>query len=143
MRALPNQMSERVTRVGSGPWQARPLKANHQTFSIPISSSEGCQQQTCPVSPATCCQRLFSMIIGMRKIEANRGRRAVAQMPRSENRMVSVWRPAEVSTERGANPRLTLTAAQKRKVPAMIGPLMWTSNPNLASLPVISKLRLR
>jgi hypothetical protein len=46
MRALPNQMSERVIRIGSCPWQARPLKGNCQTFSIPISSSEGCQNPT-------------------------------------------------------------------------------------------------
>jgi hypothetical protein len=46
MRALPNQMSERVTRVGSRPWQACPLKANCQTFSIPISSSVGCQKRS-------------------------------------------------------------------------------------------------
>jgi len=32
---------------------------------------------------------------------------------------------------------------QKRKVPAMIGPLIWTLKPNLPSLPVILKLRLR
>src|SRR5215831_11390487 len=30
---------------------------------------------------------------------------------------------------------------QKRKVPAMIGPLIWTLKPNLPSLPVILKLR--
>jgi hypothetical protein len=34
-------------------------------------------------------------------------------------------------------------AGQKRKVPARIGPLMWTSKPNLPSLPVMLKLRLR
>ena len=33
--------------------------------------------------------------------------------------------------------------AQNRNVPARIGPLMWTSKPNLPSLPVILKLRLR
>src|SRR5262249_60431757 len=32
---------------------------------------------------------------------------------------------------------------QKRKVPAIIGPLKWTSKPNLPSLPVILKLSLR
>jgi hypothetical protein len=32
---------------------------------------------------------------------------------------------------------------QKRKVPARIGPLIWTLKPNLPSLPVILKLRLR
>jgi hypothetical protein len=53
MGALPNQMSERVTRVGSCPWQARPLKANRQTFSIPISSSEGCQVPTFGEPPLT------------------------------------------------------------------------------------------
>ena len=46
MRALPNQMSERVTRVGSRPWQACPLKANCQIFSIPISSSAECHFRT-------------------------------------------------------------------------------------------------
>jgi hypothetical protein len=46
MRALRNQMSERVTRVGSRPWQACPLKANCHTFSIPISSSVGCHEAT-------------------------------------------------------------------------------------------------
>src|ERR1700730_13169944 len=52
MRALPNQMSERVTPVGSCLWQARPLKANCQTFSIPISSSEGCHIRTFTVDEA-------------------------------------------------------------------------------------------
>jgi hypothetical protein len=47
MRALPDQMSERATRLGSCPWQSRLLKANWQTFSIPINSSEGCQLPTC------------------------------------------------------------------------------------------------
>jgi hypothetical protein len=46
MRAPPNQMSERVTRVGSCPWQTGPLKVNPHTFSIPIGSSGGCQIRT-------------------------------------------------------------------------------------------------
>ena len=36
-----------------------------------------------------------------------------------------------------------VTHRQNRKVPARIGPLIWTLKPNLPSLPVMSKLRLR
>jgi hypothetical protein len=42
MRALPNQMPEAGHSRRFVPWQACPLKANCQTFSIPIRSYEGC-----------------------------------------------------------------------------------------------------
>ena len=51
MRALPIQIvrsrhSRRLVPIASAP-----LKANSQTFSIPISSSHGCQDPTCTGAP--------------------------------------------------------------------------------------------